>query len=121
MNDFNDSLMRENLLSEVESNWNELQTYLASLTEEQLRAQRMRRDGRRKIILSTLPCRKSRTRAVGRKIEARSLGYYTGNVGAGRRDPINAVIQQRYHDMPLDEVMQTLRQNHERLVQKLER
>jgi len=36
MNDSDNSLTRENLLRQLELSWNELQTYLASLTEEQL-------------------------------------------------------------------------------------
>ena len=35
-------------------------------------------------------------------------------------DPINAVLQQRYQAMPLDEVMATLRQHHELILKKLD-
>lgn len=43
----------------------------------------------------------------------------TPEIWAQDDDAINAVLQQRYQHMPLDDVMNTLRQTHLRLVDKL--
>jgi hypothetical protein len=119
MTDSANALTHENLLHQLEIGWNELQTYLSSLTEEQLthptdaagwtvKDHIIHLAMFDKVELALLE-RKSRREALDIPPEIWEQGD----------DPINAVLQRRYHDMPLAEVMQTLKQNHERLLQKL--
>lgn len=120
MNDSDNSLTREKLLGWLESSWNELQTYLASLTKEQLTRPTDAVGWAAKDHIMHLAMWEKATLALleGKsKREAMDIPPGTWEQGD---DPINAVIQQRYHAMPLDEVMQTLRQNHERLIKKLD-
>jgi hypothetical protein len=120
MSDSNNSLTRENLLHRLELSWNELQTYLASLTEEQLTQVKDAAGWTAKDHIMHLAMWEKAELALleGKsKSEAMDVAPETWEQGD---DPINAVIQQRYHDLPLNEVMQTLQQNHERMLKKLD-
>lgn len=120
MHDHDNSLTRENLLRRLNLSWNELQTYLASLTEEQLThpTDAAGWTGKDHIIHLAMWEKGGLALLEGKsKREVMDIPPETWEQGD---DPINAVMQQRYHDMPLDDVMQTFRQIHEAMLKKLD-
>lgn len=115
------ALTRENVLRDLELGWNELQTSLALLTEEQLTRPTDAAGWTVKDHVIHLAAYDQVELAVlERKSKREALDITVEIWEKGDDDEINAVIQQRYHDMPLAGVMQTLRQNHERLLKKLD-
>ena len=120
MNDTDDLLTREDLLHEIDLSWNELQSYLATLTEEQLTRPTDAAGWTAKdhiihiamwedAVLALLEG-KSRTEAID----------ITPAIWETADDTINEDMQRRYHDMPLGEVMQTLHRNHENILKKFD-
>lgn len=114
------SLTREQFLSQLEASWNEFQNWIASLTEEQftvptdaagwtVKDHAIHIAAWEKAALATIEGKSKR--------EAMNI---TPEVWEQDDDPINAVIQQRYHNMPSNEVKQTLQQNHDLLLKKFD-
>ena len=113
-------LTKESLLHQLELGWNELQTYLASLTVEQLTNPTDAAKWTAKDHIIHLAMWEHAEIALLQGKSKREALDITAETWEQDDDPINAVIQQRYQNMPLNEVMQTLRQNHERLLQQLD-
>ena len=112
---------REELLRNLETHWNELLGFFASLTDAQLtgptdaagwtvKDHAIHIAMWEKAALALLNAR-SRREAIEIPQEIWDLG---------EDDPNNAYMQQRHRDMPLSEVMQTLRDVHAQVVQKLD-
>lgn len=119
LNNQGSSLTREDLMRQIESSWNEFQTYLAALTEEQLTRPTDAAGWTAKDHLSHLASWERAAFALLEGKSKREAIHIAPETWEQGDDPINAVIQQRYQRMPLNEVMQTLRQNHELLLKKL--
>ena len=121
MSDGDTLLSREALLHQLESNWNELQSALASYSEEQLTRPTDAAGWTAKDhLMHVAAFDKAELAILERKSKREALDIPAEIWEEGDDDRINAIIQQRYHDLPLAEVMQTLRQNHENLLHKLE-
>jgi hypothetical protein len=111
---------RATLLHDLESAWNELQTYLTSLTEEQLTRPTDAAGWTAKDHFMHLAVWEGAALAMLEGKSKRERLNITPEVWEQDDDPINAVLQERYHELPAAEVKQTLAQNHARMVQKLE-
>ena len=119
MSDVSQAKSRASLLRQLEVSWHELDTYLASLTEQQLTQPTDTAGWTAKDhIVHLMQWERSALELLDGKLKRETLAIDPETWQQGD-DAINAVMQQRYQAMPLVDVLQTFRQNHERLMQKL--
>lgn len=112
-------LTRESLLQQINASWSELETYLASLTEEQLTGPTDAAGwtGKDHIMHIAVWEKGGVALLEGKsKLDVMDIAPEVWKQGD---DPINAVIQERYRDTPLDEVMAALQENHDEFMTKL--
>jgi len=112
-------MSREDFLHQLDAGWNELQTYLASLSEDQLTRPTDAAGWTAKDHVIHIAEWETGTLALLEGKLKRDVMDIPLETWEQDDDAINALIQQRTHDLPLDQVTQTLRQNHECLLQKL--
>ncbi len=121
MTDSNPVPSREDLLRQINSSWNELQTFVGAQTEEHLTHPTDAAGWTAKDHLIHLAMwEKAALAMVEGKSKREAMDIPEDVWAQGEDDPINAVLQQRYHDMPLKEVVQILQQNHDALMKKLD-
>lgn len=114
------AMTRESVLKEIDSTWNDLQTYLASLTEDQLTRPTDAAGWTVKDhVIHIAMWENASVQMLEGKPKRETLDI-PQEVWDEGEDPINAVLQQRYHDVPWPEVIQTVRQTHAAMMKKLD-
>lgn len=113
-------MTRAELMDEIDASWNELYGYVTSLSEEQLTRPT---DAGGWTATDHITNVAMWTRAALAMLEGKSIREVLDIAPEvwelQDNDPINAVMRERYHDMALDQVITTLRQNHDRVLTKL--
>lgn len=110
---------RDNMIHYISKGWDALHTYLNTLGEEQITGPVDDAGWTVKDHMIHLAVWEDGLLAVlngESKREAMGVDEATWEAGL---DPINAAIQQRLRDVPLDEVRSTMRRSHERIVAKI--
>lgn len=120
MTNSDNSMTREKLLNEIVSSWNELQTYLASLTDEQLTRSTDTSGWTVKDHIIHLAVWVNAGLEMLKGKSKRIILDISPDVWGQGEDPINAVLHKRHHKIPLDKAIQTLRQNHTQFLKKLD-
>lgn len=119
MTNFDNSLTREKLMQQIESSWNELQTYLSSLTEEQLTRPTDTAGWTVKDHLIHLAVWVNAGLEMLERKSKRIILDINPEIWEQGEDPINAVLYERYQKIPLNEAIQALQQNHEKFLKKV--
>lgn len=119
MSDSENVMTRDALLQQIDSAWNDLHGYLTSLSEEQLTRPTDAAGWTAKDHAIHVAVWENANIAMLEGKSKREVLDITPEVWDQDDDPINAVLQERYRDLPSSEVMQTLRQTHERMMGKL--
>lgn len=109
----------ETLLREIETSWNELQGFIASLTEAQQTEPTDAAGWTVKDHLMHIAKWEEAGTARLSGTSKRESMEVAPEIWEQGDDPINAVIQERYQDLPLHEVLEFLHQSHERMLAKL--
>lgn len=121
MSNFDNTLTRENLLRQMDLIWNELHTYLATLTDEQLTQPTDAAGWTVKDHLIHLAVyEQAQFGLLDGESRRKALDIPLEMWERDDGDEINAVIQQRHHALPLAEVIQTLRQTRAGTLKKLD-
>jgi uncharacterized protein (TIGR03083 family) len=120
MSSDSNALTRETLMREMDASWSELQRYIASLTEAQLTQPTDAAGWTAKDHIIHLALWEEAGLALLEGKSKRETLDIPQEIWDRDDDPVNAVLQERNRDMPLEQVMQTLREVHERMLKKLE-
>ena len=119
MSDFVDPTNREELLQMMDESWNELQTFIERLSEKELTIPTDPAGWTVKDHLIHIAAWVQAGRHLLDGVSKRETLDIPQEIWDQDDDPINAVLQERYKDMPLDEVKQILQQRHEEMLQKV--
>lgn len=114
-----DAINKANLLRRIEKGWNDFQAYLGTLSDVQLTEPADAAGWTAKDHLIHLAIWEEGVIALLEGQSQRAGMAIDQATWQRGEDAINAAIQKRYHDLPLDEVRQTLRQTHERLLAQI--
>lgn len=115
-----ETLGKDELLARIERGWNDFQAYLNTLTDEQLTRPTDAAGWTAKDHIIHLAVWEDGMHALLQGLSRHEyMGIDAATWQTGDYDQINAVIQQRYKDMPLAEAKRTFHDVHERLIGKL--
>jgi uncharacterized protein (TIGR03083 family) len=116
-----DAMSKAELLTRLQNGWNELNAYLKTLTEAQLTTPADAAGWTIKDHVIHLAIWEDGINALLQHRSRReAMGIDAQTWNSRSVDKMNAIIQQRHKDMPLSQVMDTLRDVHQRLVQQLQ-
>jgi uncharacterized protein (TIGR03083 family) len=114
------AMTKAEFLSALDKGWNDLRAYLETLTADQMTQPTDAAGWTVKDHLLHLAVWEDGMAALLQGLSRHdSMGVKKGVWDSGDFDQINAVIQQRHKDMPLDEAMRTLSDVHQRFVEKI--
>jgi hypothetical protein len=116
-----ETMSKADLLAKIEKGWNDFQTYLKTLSEEQLTGPADAAGWTAKDHIMHLAVWEDSINALfNSQLRNENMGVDKATWDSRDFDKINAVIQQRHKDKPLAEVLQTLQDVHQRLMTKLQ-
>jgi uncharacterized protein (TIGR03083 family) len=109
------------LLENMQAGWDKLQAYIQSLTEAQLTGPTDAAGWTGKDHLIHLAVWEGGVVALlNRQSRREYMGIDEATWASDGFDAANAIIQQRHKDMPLADVLNTLRDTHQRMVETIE-
>lgn len=115
------ALTREEILYQITRHWDELQSYLATLTEDQLTRPTDAAGWTIKDhVVHLAMWEKAALALLNRQSRRETLDIPAEIWDLHEDDTNNAYMQARTHDLPLDQAMALLRDTHASIVQKLD-
>lgn len=120
MSSSGETLTRESVLRDLDTTWNDLLTYLASLSHDQLTRPTDAAGWTAKDHVAHIAAWEQAALAFLERRSRREAMDIPVDVWEGDDDDSrNAILQQRYRDLSAEQIMEMLRQNHERVAVKL--
>lgn len=120
MSENGEALTREIVLRDLEGTWNDLLASLASLSDDQLTRPTDAAGWTAKDHIAHIAAWDQAALALLERRSRREAMDIPADIWEGDDDdPRNAILQQRYRDLSVEQVMAMLRQNHARVAAKL--